>query len=92
MTTTTPQRYIKKPVTIDAIQWDGNNTDDVIKFCPTAWEANGMGRSLAIETLEGVMHASVGDFIIKGVEGEFYPVKPSIFFKTYAEEEAEEAL
>ena len=40
---------------------------------------------LKIETLEGVMNASVGDYIIKGVNGEYYPCKPDIFEKTYEE-------
>lgn len=40
---------------------------------------------IKIETLEGVMKASVGDYIIKGVNGEFYPCKPDIFNKTYEE-------
>ena len=43
------------------------------------------GTTLVIHTLEGDMEASIGDYIIKGVNGEFYPCKPNIFTKTYEE-------
>ena len=43
------------------------------------------GKTLVIHTLEGDMEASIGDYIIKGVNGEFYPCKPDIFAKTYEE-------
>lgn len=50
---------------------------------PVVIEAYQTGVELDIETLEGTMHASVGDFIITGVHGEQYPCKPDIFFETY---------
>jgi hypothetical protein len=71
--------YRKKPVVIEAIQWDGN-TEPIIDFCKSAEFRDG---ELYIQTLEGQMHASKGDFIIKGVQGEFYPCKPDIFNLTY---------
>lgn len=53
-----------------------------VKTVPDA--GNPLGKvSIEIPTLEGVMEAQVGDYIIKGVNGEFYPCKPDIFAKTY---------
>jgi len=75
-------KYRKKPVVIEAVQWTGENFDEIKEFCPnlvyhgTVGEENGC---LIIETLEGGMRASIGDWIIKGVKGEFYPCKPDIF-------------
>ena len=72
----------KKPVIIEAIQWTGNNYDEVKAFIGN--NANQAGyNNLHIFTLEGVMTASAGDYIIKGVKGEFYPCKPDIFNETY---------
>ncbi len=88
------KNYRKKPVVIQAIQWDGLNLSEVMSFCEgkaraeiydAAYKA-GVDRPVAdifIDTLEGAHHASVGDYIIKGVNGEFYPCKPDIFEKTY---------
>ena len=79
-------KYRKKPVAIEAVQWTGENLLEICNFtgrCGGELIKNG---ELYIDTLEGVHHASVGDFIIKGVHGEFYPCKPDIFRKTYTEE------
>lgn len=72
--------YRKIPVDIEALQWGGNNLEEVIHFCPLA---SIIDNRLSISTLEGSMEASVGDYIIKGVKGEFYPCKPDIFQLTY---------
>jgi hypothetical protein len=74
-------KYRKKPVVIEAIRWDGHNWDDLMEICPTAREAR--GTAITIPTLEGDHLANAGDWIIKGVEGECYPCKPSIFEATY---------
>ena len=91
------KKYRKKPVIIEAIQLRKDNAVEVDKFCgndiefeinDTAWEAGVAPpcvESAKIMTLEGVMIASLGDYIIKGVNGEFYPCKPDIFEKTYEE-------
>ena len=84
-------KYRKKPVVIEAVQWDGENLDEVMTFCngDASYELMAIGASeLVITTLEDgesiARHvASVGDFIIKGVAGEFYPCKPGIFAATY---------
>lgn len=75
--------YRKKPVEIEAIQWTGDNFDELERFTDNSTLVKFFNHELLIYTLEGVMHASIGDYIIKGVEGEFYPCKPDIFNKTY---------
>lgn len=74
--------YRKKPVVIEAIQFTGNDAD-CIAFCPAATDPKETFPSLIIPTLEGNMRVSMFDWIIKGVNGEFYPCKPHIFKKTY---------
>lgn len=73
-------KYRKKPVVIEAVQWNGKNNSEILSF---AKGASYIIDDLIINTLEGRMKASVGDYIIKGVNGEFYPCKPDIFEKTY---------
>ena len=78
-------KYRKKPVEIEAIEWTGHNHNEIRDFCgegASLVETGGI-HSLSIHTLEGTMHASVGDYIIKGVRGELYPCKPDIFKQTY---------
>jgi len=80
------QKYRKKPIVIEAIQFfngDGPNTiDECIKFTGGKALLNNFN-ILIIPTLEGDLSASDGDFIIKGIQGEFYPCKPDIFEATY---------
>lgn len=82
------KKYRKKPVAIEAVEFK-DNAD-----CLIALENLGMEEVrvdyenpdipiLKIHTLEGVMQANIGDYIIKGVNEEFYPCKPDIFVKTY---------
>ena len=76
----------KKPVVVEVCQWTGHNPDEMMEFCGSAAHdiyENSYGFDLTIHTLEGDHHASPGDYIIKGVHGEFYPCKPDIFEKTY---------
>lgn len=82
-------KYRKKPVVIEAVQWTGSNRSEVLEFSPVAFWGDNTG--LKISTLEGALHASEGDWIIKGVQGEFCPCKPDIFTATYeaVEESAE---
>lgn len=82
-------KYRKKPVIIEAIQFE-DNSDRIIEIHEfmggNTIRVNYEDKDnpyLKIETLEGIMKASVGDYIIKGVNGEFYPCKPDIFEKTY---------
>jgi hypothetical protein len=75
-------KFRKKPVVIDAWKWTGKMWNHVIEELPPGAYL-GTDESLLIPTLEGVMTASAGDWIIKGVKGEFYPCKPDIFEATY---------
>lgn len=77
-------KYRKKPVVVEAIQFDGINFYEVEQFAKgkTFYD---LSVGFCIDTLEGKMLVSEGDYIIKGVEGEFYPCKPDIFHKTYEE-------
>lgn len=81
-------KYRKKPVIIEAIQWDGKNLSEIEEFVGsrirTSYYDDGE-EFLVIQTLEGDMKATKGDYIIKGVKGEFYPCKPDIFEQTYEE-------
>ena len=86
-------KYRKKPVVIEAVEWTGENLKEIITFMglhETArnfvwdkYEAFVRVHGLKIVTLEGSHFATIGDFIIKGVQGEFYPCKPDIFEQTY---------
>ena len=77
-------KYRKKPVIVEAVIWTGNNIDEVKELAKSAVEnIIFVNNNLYIETLEGNMNVSVGDYIIKGIAGEFYPCKPDIFKETY---------
>lgn len=91
-------KYRKKPVVIEAFQYDGDFKTQDGKYYVPNWavaalengtmffeENNNLPRELYIRTLEGVHHVSSGDYIIQGVQGELYPCKPDIFEKTYEE-------
>ncbi len=87
----TPKKFRKKPVEIEAIQitqYPGDNADEVARWCygRVAWGPylNGVPQpQVLIATLEGMMTGNVGDWIIRGIKGEFYPCKPDIFEATY---------
>lgn len=76
-------KYRKKPVVIDAVKWDGANIKEVMDFMSWRNASHDERSGLVIHTLEGNHNALPGDFIIKGVAGEFYPCKPDIFEATY---------
>lgn len=81
--------YRKKPVVVQAVQWMGNNWEAIANFhrgdaftMTSIPDGKGLA-ALNVSTLEGVMVAMPGDYIIRGVAGEVYPCKPDIFAKTY---------
>ena len=90
-------KFRKKPVVIEAVQWTGENLREIITFTDgrpntrtqhagmmwAQYEALVAEKGLIIFTLEGQHIATPGDWIIKGVKGEFYPCKPDIFAATY---------
>ena len=85
------KKYRKKPVVIDAIQLTSENLMECISLVypdvdvveHSTLDKIRQNKFLTIETLEGDMKAQFGDYIIKGVQGEFYPCKPDIFLATY---------
>ena len=83
------KRYRKRPIIIRAVKWTGYNFDEIAEFVkpqPLTLYKNTYGLTrLVVETLEGDMCAEVGDYIIQGVHGEYYPCKPNIFAETYEE-------
>ena len=76
-------KFRKKPVVVDAMQWNGANVDEILGFILAKGSARRAGDSILIDTLECSMRADQGDWIIKDVKGEFYPCKPDIFEDTY---------
>lgn len=90
-------KFRKKPVVVEAIQWTGENLMAVYEFIGEPVKLEGRidhekwdeyvdlvkERGFCIVTLEGTMVANISDYIIKGVQGEFYPCKPAIFEATY---------
>ena len=74
-------KYKKKPVVIEAIRFIGSNYEEIREFIDQNTLCSDL--SIVISTLEGDMVAQKGDYIIKGVKGEFYPCKPDIFEETY---------
>ena len=100
-------KYRKKPVEIEAFQYDGdliNSSGEyyVPKWAVVAYRSQIMYYGslkecsppceLFIRTLEGVHHVSVGDYVIQGVKGELYPCKPDIFDMTYEKVEFSDEL
>lgn len=90
-------KYRKKPVVIEALQWTGERPRCMFDFLTGQFDQymtdrgenfhleynSGGAPILIIHTLEGEMRADIGDYIIKGVKGEYYPCKPDIFARTY---------
>ena len=90
-------KFRKKPVVIEAIKWTGNNLKEILKFQGQSvttpdyqtqdrfydYEKSIKENGLIIKTLEGQHIATIDDWIIKGIQGEFYPCKPDIFKATY---------
>lgn len=80
-------RFRKKPVVIEAVQFNGTNHAEIFAFCADASNnadnPNAVSNTLWIHTLEGGHVCSRGDWVIKGIKNEFYPCKPDIFEATY---------
>ncbi|GER73429.1 hypothetical protein [Weizmannia acidilactici] len=76
-------KYRKKSVVIEAVKWAGENWKEIDEFITTYHETYPKDGVIMIDTLEGTHIANVGDYIIKGVQGEFYPCKPDIFEQSY---------
>lgn len=79
------KRYRKRPVVIEAVRWTGDNIEELFKLEDFKLNYTLVNGVLGVYSLEGVMWASIGDYIIRGIKGEFYPCKPDIFKETYEE-------
>lgn len=83
-------RFRKRPLEVDAVQYTGGNYDEIADFvgpeciyiAKSVVPATGLP-IVQIRTLEGHMKVSVGDWVIRGVKGEYYPCKPDVFTRTY---------
>ena len=82
-------KFCKKPVVIEAVQWTGRNILEISSFMYPE-EPQYVGKQfsnadelIGLDTKEGRIIASIGDWIIKGIKGELYPCKPDIFEATY---------
>lgn len=86
------KKYQKKPIIVEAVKNTGDNVSEICKFMDgksrPVYKTNGY--VYLIDTLEGTMTANVGDYIIKGVKGEFYPCKPDVFEAIYDELETKD--
>ena len=76
-------RYIKKPIAVEAIQWTGDNFQEVREFMNDAHVVITMYDDLIIPTLEGDMKAPKDSWIIRGPMGEYYPCRREVFEETY---------
>lgn len=79
------KKFKKNPIIIEAIQWLGNNFEELEEFSSERNIVSNQDGTLTIETLEGNHIAKKKDWIIRGIKGEIYPCKPDIFEKTYQE-------
>lgn len=89
-------KYRKKPIVIEAVQWNGLNLEEIKEFVgdsliyninDAAWKVGKDAPTvhIKIKTLEGTMVAKAGDYIIRGVNGEIYPCKAEVFWRSYEE-------
>lgn len=87
------EKFVKKPIPVEMVQVTKENIEDVVKWCGGSLgfcephTPEGMSKVLGIKTREGEVQAYEGDFIAKGIEGEFYPIGKEIHEKTYMTEE-----
>ena len=82
------RRFRKRPVVIEAVQWNGMNIAQIYALAGAhtiGLGPDGYPGALEIPTLEGTMRVDRGDWVIRGVQGEIYPCKPDIFAETYEE-------
>jgi hypothetical protein len=88
---TEPGKFRNKPVVIEAMQFDGFNKQAITEWAESVKDGGGgvywnyLCKEMIISTLKGDVVANPGDYIIKGIKGEFYPCDPDIFEATYEE-------
>lgn len=92
----TPKKYTKKPVTVEAMHFEKGRAPglgyEIASWCGGRFNTDAkpsdhtdVSYTISIPTLEGIMTAQEGDYVIRGVKGEFYPCKPDVFTETYEE-------
>lgn len=84
--------FRKKPIVIEAVKWTGNMSDIIALVGHDLPTYVGIDGALCISTLEGDMALRQGDWLIKGVKGEFYPCRADIFDQTYEQTESPDTL
>lgn len=85
------ERFRNKPIIIEAIRNNGNNYEEIAGFVgDKCWVSRRMNAPVILDTLEGRMPARLGDWIIKGVKGQFYSCAEDIFNATYESVEEDE--
>ena len=86
------RRYQKRPIIVEAIFYDGTNLDEIKRWAINNWflfdwikecETDIDNSTLCIKTLEGNLRCEIGTYIVKGIDGEFYPVQKNIFERSY---------
>lgn len=78
-----PKKFRKKPIVIEAMQWNGQNKQAILDWAAGAVTPSVSEKHLRVHTLEGALAANSGDWILKGVKNEFYPCAADIFAMTY---------
>lgn len=78
------RKYVKKPLEVEALQWSGNE-EEMADFLGQMFVLVDGNQKLCVETLEGTMKANLGDYIIRGIKGEYYPCAEAIFYDSYDE-------
>lgn len=81
------KKYQQKPVIIEAVQWLGTqeSLNEVIVFCRHEAITHGHDNTINVITVDGIMNAAIGDFILRDANGKYYVCKPDVFAATYVE-------
>lgn len=82
------KKYMKKPVVVEAIQFDGTNQQEIldwIVFCGGHATYNEFRKTIAVTTIDSIGYVGIGDYVVKGTRGEFYGVNYDLFADLYSE-------
>ena len=89
------KKFVKRPIVVNAVKYDGTNGNEIVQYANEMLQfqsytteecyVDDKTNNLYVQSMEGTMRALVGDYIIQGPFGEFYPCKPDIFDATYSE-------
>lgn len=76
-------KFRKKPLVVDAVRWLGNNWWEIDAFCGDFVTSVKGDSDIRLRTIDSIAVVSPGDWVIRGVKGEFYPIKHEILLETY---------